>query len=513
MLRFITLLLLLPGFSFAQQRMLPLGSAFKDAAFAPTNSHIKSPSFFPLSEQDAPVYQLIHDSVKRYSNFGHFLYQRELIEIRDSNARIWITPLFNLSYGMENADSLGKRYQNTRGARLEGIIGERIFFTTSFYENQAILPEYVSEYVRQRGEQYPQALDSQYHTQNAVIPGAARTKPFKTNGFDYAYATGMLTFYATPKWTIHWGNQPVFVGSGHRSLLWSDNSTGMMNLRMRYRFTDKWELQFVRARGLNLLRRPQATNGEAYYEPKSMSIATLYFRPTEHISIGLFEGGMWYRGDSISQKGISALYFLPLPGAATIQQASDERSAFALAGLDFSAGIGKHLVYGQFALNPAENNSMVYQVGMRLYPFRNPLWQIQLEYNHADENAYTSSVSRLNYSHYNLPVTHPSGNNFDEVLLRLLWEKNHWFVSSQSNYFLKQAENETLLMPVAKSDVITTRKVFNQLIEAGYRFNRTYGLEIFGAFRYRTSDGTTSVQRMIICAGFRTQLTNHYFDF
>lgn len=494
--------------------MIPIGSSFKDAAFAPTIHRLNGPSVFPVSEADAGVYTILKDSAKRYSDFGHYLYQRQLIEIRDSNARIWITPLFDLSYSAELQNSSRKQYQNTRGARLEGTIGKRIFFTTSFYENQAILPTYVADYVRQRGEQYPSVLDTAYHTQNAVIPGAARTKPFKTNGFDYAYATGMLTFYATSKWTIHWGNQPLFVGSGHRSLLWSDNSVGMMNLRMRYRFSKKWDLQFVRARGLNLLRRPVANNGEAYYEPKSMSIATLYFQPTDNISIGLFEGGMWYRGDSVSQKGISPLYFLPVPGAAAVQQAIDGNSAYALVGLDVKAGIGKHLLYGQFALNPAVSNSLVYQVGARIFPAKHPLIQLQLEYNHADAHAYTASVSRINYGNYNLPVAHPAGNHFDEVLLRFLWEKKHWFANIQTNYYITQSQNATLLMPVVKSTNTATQQVLNQSVELGYRFNRTYGLETFAGFRYRFADPTAAnYERTWVSIGIRTQLTNHYYDF
>lgn len=508
------ILLFLSGISWSQ-RMIPLGSSFKDAIFAPTSQRLIGPSVFPVSETEANVYHILRDSVIRYSEFTHWLYQRQPIEITDSNnVHIWIAPLLDLSYGTELQDTNHRRNQNTRGGRLEGTIGKRIFFTTSFYENQAILPSYVSQYVAQRGEQYYNPADSNYYTANAVIPGSARTKTFKVNGYDYAYATGMLTFYATPKWTIHWGNQSTFVGSGHRSLLWSDNSVGTMNLRMRYRFSKKWDLQFVRARGLNLLRRPVSENGEAYYEPKSLSITTLYFQPTDRISIGLFEGGMWNRGDSVSQRSIPALYFLPLPGTATLQEAIDGQSAYALLGIDFKAGIGKHLLYGQFALNPAKNNSLVYQVGVRIFPLKHPFIQAQIEYNHADKQAYTSSVARLNYSNYNLPIAHPSGSGFDEILVRLAWEKAHWFITAQTNYFITQSENEALLMPVIKSTITSSRQVLNQSVEVGYRFNRSYGFETFAGFRYRFADGaTTHYERSWLSIGIRTQLTNHYFDF
>jgi len=512
--RFVCCLFLLTAFPvFSQQRVLPIGSSFKDLVFSPSKARLNGPSVFPVSEKDAALYTFIKDSTKRYSTFGHFLYQRQLIEIRDKDAKLWITPLFDFSYGAEFQDTARKRSQNTRGVRMEGTLGKRIFFTTSFYENQAFLPSYVSDYVSQRGEQYPVAADSSYASRNAVIPGAARTKAFKERGYDYAYATGMVSFFATSKLEIHWGNQPLFVGTGHRSLLWSDNSVGTMNLRMRYRFSDKWDLQFVRARGLNLLRRPVATNGEAYYEPKSLSFATLYFQPAEHISIGLFEGGTWYRGDSISQRGISALYFLPVPGAAVLQEAIDN-SAFAVLGLDFKAGIGKQLVYGQLAISPSESKSMAAQLGVRLFPLKDPLVQVQLEYNHADKNAYTSQNARLNYSNYNLPVAHPMAAGFDEILLRICWQKNYWFATVQTNVYLNQSEDYTQLMPTVKTTVSGNQQVINQLVEIGYRFNRDYGFETFAGFRYRFANSTgPDYERSWVNIGIRTQLNNHYFDF
>lgn len=503
-------------------RMLPIGSDFKDAVFltAPnyesgipeqdTYWQLTGPSFFPVG--DFKYYDMMTEKKNRYSNFGYILHKRELIEIRDTNATIWITPLFDLSFGVELQDTAPKRYQNTRGARIEGRIGYKLFFTTSFYENQAILPSYVSDYVSQRGEQYPNMGDSTYGTQNAVIPGSARTKPFKVNGYDYAYATGMVSWLALKNLTIHFGNQPVFVGSGHRSLLWSDNSVGMMNLRAVYNVR-RWNFQFVRARGLNLLRRPEATNGEAYYEPKSISIATVHLRPTPNISIGLFEGGMWYRGDSISQKAIQPLYFLPLPGAAAIQESVDNASAYALTGIDFRSYIKGHVLYGQFALNPAKSNSIVYQAGVRVFPLKNRNLMVQLEYNHADDQAYLASIPRLNYGNYNLPVAHPAGNAFDELLLRCSWQQNHWFALVQTNYYLHQSSDATLLMPVNKTTTSYDRQVLNQYVELGYRFNRTYGLDVFAGFRYRYANDPQTYERAWISAGIRTQLNNHYFDF
>ncbi len=323
----------------------------------------------------------------------------------------------------------------------------------------------------------------------------------------------MIRLNVTEKWKVYWGNQPLFVGSGHRSLLWSDNGVAAMNLRMTYRFSKKWDLQFVRARGLNLLRRPIAVNGEAYYEPKSLSFSTLYFHPSEKWSIGLFEGGVWNRGDSLQSTPISPVYFIPLPGSALLQEQLNKK-AYSLIGLDLNWTGNKIVVYGQAALNFATKNSAVYQAGTRLHLFKNRLSFIQLEYNHADKNAYQSSDPRIHYANYNLPIAHPAGNQFDEVIIRLNWEMNHWFVSAQSSIYVNQSDNYKSLLPIYQLDVNSNQQVYNQLVEAGYRFNRSYGFEIFGNFRYRFVDrnGPNS-ETTLFNVGIRTAINNHYTDF
>lgn len=497
----------------AQHRMVPIGASFKDITFAPTSAQLTGPAVFPLSEKDAPIYSVLQDTQKRYSIVGYYLYQRELIEVKDKKTKLWITPLFDISYGLELEDTNQKRYQNTRGARLEGLLGKHIFFTTSFYENQALLPSYVRDYIQQRGEAYLNSADSSYVISNAVVPGAARTKPFKETGFDYGYATGMMSLFATSKLTVHWGNMPLFVGSGHRSMLWSDNSVGAMNLRVRYQFNKKWDLQMVRARGLNLLRRQEASNGEAYYEPKSLSFTTLYFQPVESFSIGIFEGGVWNRGDSISQRPIQALYFVPLPGSATAQQSIDKTSALAVLGLDFKWNVFNQVIYGQFAASNGKQLGLAYQLGVRLYPTENPFFQIQLEYNHADATTYSSNTSRVNYSNYNLPIAHPMAAGFDELIIRFTGEKKHFFTTIQANIYFNQNANWSQLLPANTNTFYSNNQVLNVVLEAGYRFNRTYGFELFGAFRYRYSDRVGFDTRTWISAGLRMNLTNHYFDF
>jgi hypothetical protein len=510
MLKGLFLLIFILPLTLFSQRMLPISTQFRDLSFAPTPAYLQTSPVFPVSERQSEVYLAFRDSSKRYSTFGHFLYQRELIELRDktTGSKIWITPLLDLSYGAQLNDTNRRVSQNTRGARLEGVLGKRFFFTTSFYENQAFLPGYQAAYASQRGEQFP-GTDSAYHTANATIPGAARTKPFKTTGFDYGYATGSVSFFATPKLAFHFGNQPLFVGSGYRSMLWSDNSPAFMNLRIRYSISEKLDLQVMRGRGLNMLRRPLSENAEAWYEKKSVSFTTLYYRPVPEVRIGLFEGGMWSRGDSLYQRRTDALFYVPVPGLASVQQAWNGK-AYAIIGADLNVAVCRQILYGQFALSQ-ERSSAVWQIGARVFPTADPQLQIQLEYDHADENAYTSRDPRLHYAAGNLPLAHPAATGFDELLLRATWQRKYWFFALQTNYYARRNESYTLLLPAAQTQANIYGRTLMQLAEAGYRFNRLIGLEAFGSFGYRY-DPATDYSNGWISFGIRTQLNNHYFD-
>lgn len=491
-------------------RVLPIESYFRDRIL--TSASVPVPTF-PVLDSKVGYQTMVMDNTRRYSTIGHYLYNRELVELKEDNNYLWITPLLDVSLGKDLVhDSLSRISQNTRGVRLEGNFNNRVFFSTAFFENQAVLPDYAAKYALSRGEFYPNPADSSYTQVNAAISGAARTKPFKVNGFDYAYAVGSLTVCLTGKMTLSLGNNSLFVGSGYRSMLWSDNSFGAMNLNFKWDISPKWSFQVVRMRGMNMMRRIGGVNGEAYYEPTSLSMSTLYFKPAKNFMIGLFEGGMWYRGDSISKMAPSALYFVPLPGVSAMEENISGKSNTVL-GLDGNLHLNNALLYGQFALNPFVEKSQLFQAGVRLHhPKLVGSW-LQLEYNQANQNAYTSNNPRMNYASYNLPLAHPAGTNFQEFLMRTNYEYHHFFVSASVHYYPKQMEQTTLLPIYTNTVPQTFQKVILTVIETGYKFNRNYGLEVFAQFRYRKSDGTSVNEASWVSAGLRTAIRNHYFDY
>jgi hypothetical protein len=315
----------------------------------------------------------------------------------------------------------------------------------------------------------------------------------------------------TKKIAIDWGNNAYFVGSGYRSMLWSDNSIRAINLRATIQLTPRISWQFVRMRGLNLLRKPFAENAEAYYEPTSLSFNTIYFQPTKNSSIGIFEGGSWYRGDSLQKTPIQALYFLPLPGITTLQERW-KNNAYSLIGIDCKIHCNNWLIYGQIGRSTLTKNSTVGQIGARFYWATKKPNFVQFEYNFADKNAYLARQPRINYANYQLPIAHPMGNNLSEFVVRFYCEWKRFFINGTVNCYAKQNANYQNLLPLYTEQINTNQQVYHQLIELGYHFNKAIGFQVFGSVRYRQLMGEKSANTWVN-VGIRTQLINHYSDF
>ncbi len=498
------------SFVFGQQlRILPLETNFRDAAFYSDSVFVP---VFPISTQQSTVYELLQEKKKRYSSFGHFVYQRELLQVIKPKGALWITPLFNLQLGAERGDTARRQFLNVRGARIEGSMKNKVFFSSSFYENQAILPLYAQQYVNNRGEFYPNANDSTYQQVNAAIPGAARTKPFKSDGFDYAYAFGVVHWQILKNLSVSAGNTPVFIGNGYRSLLFSDNAMPSMNFRIQYSLNKRWDFQTIRIQGLNLLRLPFHSNGESLYERKAFSINSVYFKATKNIQIGVVETGVWSRGDSLQKLAVEGAFYIPAPGGATLQEGINKKANSYL-GIDINTRFWKMHAYAQYGRNLFHNNSDLLQIGLRYWPFNSHNYLIQIEYNHTSINAYQSSNPRINYSNYNLPTGHPMAAGVDELVVRIRAEWEHLFMYSQTNFYLNQQNSLRQLLPVYENINSISQKVFLQKIELGYSFNRNYGFEVFGSFQYRSLIGPANSQYYWLNVGIRTALTNHYFDF
>ena len=264
---------------YGQQGLVPLHSFYKDQLFSnKLDAPYNGGSFLPVCASEYDLIDAIKDTTKQYYKFTNVLFQNYLIELRGKDYYLKISPAIDWAIGQDLNDTVSRTlFQNTRGIHVEGDIFTNFSFSTSLYENQGRYTNYETDYYSSNGEMYFTGWNT-YANQNAVIPGGGRTKPFKGDGFDYAYAIGYFVYAPFKYLRISAGNNAQFVGDGHRSILHSDNSYSAPYYRIDWDITPKFSFTYLRSRHLNLLRKPTSSSAESYYEAKGYSINYLTYK-------------------------------------------------------------------------------------------------------------------------------------------------------------------------------------------------------------------------------------------
>jgi len=500
--------------TFAQQNAVLMNTFFKDQLFNTKNSHYCAGSgFLPVLESDVNSKRWMRDSSVQYYVGSERILKQHLFEMTGDNYHLTISPVVDFSFGKDLSDTANRRlFQNTRGIFIEGDLMKNFSFSTSIYENQARFTRYESSFYQSIGELYPNQSTGVYTTQNAVIPGSARCKPFKGDAFDYAYAMGNLVYKPLKQLAISAGNTTQFVGDGYRSMLLSDNALPAPFIRVDYKINDRWEFNYLRMRSMNFMRKAVYNTVEAFYETKGTSVNYLTFHATKNIALSLFESAVWYRGDSISARPINPLYFNPIPLINGL--IVKDSLASQILGLNVSLlATERQRFYGQFVISNYSLKSFAAQAGYRCYFGKKSFSMLQLEYNYAAKNMYVASNIRLNYTHGNVAMAHPKGNGFQEIVIRYAFDKKRWYADLRTNIYIVKDYQSTALLSVRKEQVALDGNVFLQHIECGYRVNRKMNLCFFvsGDFRYGTAAGPNTTKALNI--GLRTAINNHYSDF
>jgi hypothetical protein len=510
-LRIILLFLILNSIVDAQQNLQSTHVYFRDRLFE-TNRAEKytGNSFLPVNESDYDIQKFIKDTTVQYYELYEVLYKKHIIEIKAKDCYLTISPVIDLTYGTNVLDTGKFLYQNTRGFLVEGDLFKNFSFATTFYENQARFSRYENDYMLSRGEYYP--TNTGYSQDNAVVPGAMRTKDFRYGAFDYAYALGYISYRPIKNLSLYVGNNQQFIGSGYRSVLLSDNSVGAPYFRADYQISKKWSFNYLRTRNLNLIRKKYKTTVEAYYQPKGLAVNYLSYRASDKLHISLFEGAIWQMGDSLATKRANILFYNPIPFIATFLK---DKTVFAIQGLNVNYVLNNYIrLYSQFALSSFNRKNFAFQIGSRFSDlFKIKSWMLQAEYNIVSPKMFEANFDRMSYSQYNLPLAHTKGAGFHEAIIRSSFEKYRFYADIKSvTYFLNHFSTKSLL-PVVKNETIYNDIILLNQIEIGYRFNKKLNLCLFGNVLYRQQMGDLNQKTLVFQIGMKTGLINHYNDY
>ena len=344
-----------------------------------------------------------------------------LLEVNTKDFFLVVNPVLQFQYGNES-DNNETQYLNSRGVSIRGRIANKIGFSSTIIENQERGPSYFQDRV------------------NSVkaVPGVGFYKPFKTTGYDYFDARGYITFNATKYIDIQFGYDKNFIGNGYRSLLLSDWGNSYLFAKLN---TKIWKINY---QNIFMELVPQfKKRSDSLLSRKYAAIHHLSMNVTKWLNVGLFEGVVFGRKDHYDFQYLNPIIFYRhIEG--TIGSPDN-----ALAGFDFKANIARRFqLYGQFLLdefilskvknNPSNwVNKWAIQAGVKyIDAFGLKNLDLQFETNRVRPFTYSHNDTVANFTHYNQPLAHPLGANFQEFVGILIYQPTpRWRVNARIIYY------------------------------------------------------------------------------
>ncbi len=366
-----------------------------------------------------------------------------LYEVNKENFFLAINPVIQYTVSKES-DNDQHLFLNTRGVTLRGRIADKIGFAASITDNQERDPLYVQQFIKER----------------MAVPGAGFYKDFKdVGGVDYFDARGYITTHVAKIIDIAFGYDKNFIGNGHRSLFLSDFSSNMLFLKLNTRI---WKFNYQ-----NLFMELTSGNRQGastLFPKKYAAIHHLDVAVTKWLNVGLFEGIVFGRKDHFEFGYLNPVIFYR-----SIEQQSGSFDN-SVAGIDFKANLAKKFqFYGQFLLdefNLVESrrgsgwwgNKFGIQAGAKyIDAFKIKNLDLQVETNRVRPFTYSHRDSVANYTHYNQPLAHPLGANFQEFLGMARYQPApRWLLHAKAIYF-KQGKDTGPHLLVAIFSYLTYR--------------------------------------------------------
>lgn len=343
------------------------------------------------------------------------------IEVNNKDFFLAVNPVLQIHQAIEPGYDEGI-FLNSRGVTVRGLIGKKVGFSSFITDNQERGPRFFQEKVKEL----------------RAVPGVGFYKTFKKTGVDYFDARGYITFNAAKFIDFQLGYDKNFIGNGYRSMFLSDWGNSYLFAKIN---TKVWKLNY---QNLFIELMPQFTkNGDSLLDRKYAAMHHLSMNVTKWLNIGLFEGVIFGRKNRFDFQYLNpVIFYRHIEGSV----GSPDN---AVAGLDFKANVAHRLqFYGQFLLdefilsqvknNPTSwVNKFAIQAGVKYVDaFGIKNLDLQGEMNRVRPFTYTHNDTISNYTHYNQPLAHPLGANFQEFIgIAHYQPAPRWTINARAIYF------------------------------------------------------------------------------
>ncbi len=327
-----------------------------------------------------------------------------MIEKYGDDFFVAISPVFSYRQSVELNNTNQNVFINQRGAILRGGINNRIGFAASVIDVQERGPLFVQNQIKR--------FDA--------VPGGNFYKTFKTTGVDYLDARGYITFKAAKYVNFQFGYDRNFIGNGYRSLILSDWGANHLFLKINTRL---WKFNYQNL-FMELHTEGKDNSSNELVPKKYAAMHHLSMNVLRWLNVGVFESIIFGRKDRFEFSYLNPIIFLR-----SVEGNLGSRDN-AVIGADFKANLLKRFqVYGQLTVDEFNvsklsddssgwwGNKFGTQLGFKYIDVANVQnLDVQVEWNRVRPFTYTHFDSVSSYTHYNQPLAHPLGANFNEII-------------------------------------------------------------------------------------------------
>lgn len=277
---------------------------------------------------------------------------------------------------------------------------------------------------------------------------------FAGQGYSYTknqqamYFQGNISFKADEVFTFQVGVGKNFIGDGYRSLFLSDYSNSYPYFKATATI---WKIKYT-ALYTNFQDIRYGSGSYSDFRHKFSTIHHLSFNATKWLNLSFFESIVFEAQEGSFYRGFDLSYLNPVIFLRPVEyhQGSADN---ALLGGGFKIKIKKNnilysqLLLDEFLLSEIRANKgwwankYGYQFGIKFYDFASiKRLKLQAEYNVVRPFTYSyfEEPSRMNtlqnYGHYNLPLAHPLGANFTEIVGIVSYYKNRWLIEFTNTF-------------------------------------------------------------------------------
>ncbi len=336
----------------------------------------------------------------------------DLLFVDNPDFDIHINPVMYVGSGKDSRMS-NSLFVNTRGVEIRGMIDKKIGFYTFLSDNQARLPQYVTDYGGVYG----------YYT----VPHIGFWKDFKNGGIDFFEARAYIDFNISKHIWFQFGHDRTNIGNGYRSLIFSDFAPPSQFLRANVKV---WKLNYLfqlNRMTADFYSSPTGALGSKSYPEKYVAFHQLSMNIGKKVNIGFFESVVFSPKDSINNGTFELSYLNPVIFYRAIEQQNGSSDNVIL-GMDWKWIAAKGLsFYGQFVLDEFVLNNITagngwwankfsIQGGLKYIDVAGiDNLDLQLEGNVVRPFTYSHANLFTSYTNFLQPIAHPLGSNFYEI--------------------------------------------------------------------------------------------------